>query len=335
MKAVAVETSAPQERSWQRALSMLSQGRIWVVLVVIVILAAIESHGDFVHPSNIVNLLFNATPIGLAALGETVVILTAGIDLSVAGTSILAAVVAGSFANHGLNPWVALAAGLAVGLLVGAANGVVVAWIKMPALIATLGMLLVTEGLARTLTANAPILSLVAGYRALGTASMGGVPVVTVLWVVLSCVLALVLWRTVWGKSIYALGSNQRAAFISGFRVRQSTFTAYCIAGVLAALSGCLQSGYLNIATPNVDYTQLFEVIAGAVVGGTSLFGGEGNVISTVGGVLVIMAIQNLLLLMGVSAQVMQGVVGFIIVAAVFLNIRLKRESSRVEHKGI
>lgn len=335
MTAESEHSSPSSDASYRHFVTWITQARIWVVLLIITVAGTIESHGEFVHLSNVVNLFFLATPIGLAALGETIVILTAGIDLSLASTGILAAVVSGLIANGGGNPWVALLAGMLVGLAVGAANGVLVTWLKVPALIATLGMLVVGEGLARTMTANAPILSLAAGYRDLGTAAVEGMPAVTIAWILLSLLAAWVLSRTEWGKTVYAAGSNLKAAFYSGLRVKRTLFLAYCIAGILAALAGSMQSAYLNIATPNVDYNQLFEIIAGAVVGGASLFGGEGGVMNTVGGVLVIMAIQNVLLLMGVSALIMQGVVGIIIVLAVWINLRLKRESSRVDHKGI
>lgn len=313
----------------------LTRYRIWVVLVVIIATGTGVSHGDFLHLGNLVNVLFLATPIGLAALGETLVILTAGIDLSVAAVSIFAAVIGGMVALRGVNPWGALACGLVAGLAAGAVNGLVVARLRVPPLIATLGMLIIAEGLARILTGNAPIMSLPPSYQALGTAAWGLLPVVTVVWVGLSFGVAGILQRTEWGKTIYAAGANPVTAFFSGLRVKRTLFLAYCIAGILAALSGTLQSAYLNIATPNVNYNELFEIIAGAVVGGTSLFGGDGSVINTMGGVLVIVTIQNLLLLLGISPLVMQAVVGLIIVLAVWVNIQLNRSTSRIEHKGI
>jgi ribose transport system permease protein len=310
--------------------------RIWLILLLLMMIATAASSGIFIRPSNLINDLFIAAPLGIAAIGETLVILTGGIDLSVASVWILAAVVAGTVANQGAPPPVALLIALLVGALAGAINGLVVIFLKVSPLIVTLGMLVMAEAMARIYTSNNPILSLPVGFQALGNSSVGPLPGQVLVWIVLVIAMGIVIARTILGKTIYAVGGNPIASRYFGLPVDACLFTVYCLSGVFAALAGTLQSAYLNIAVPNADLTTLFDVIAGVVIGGASLFGGEGKLVNTMGGVLVVVVIENTLRIVGVSQLVFQAVVGLIIVGAVFLNVGLRgKTSDRVRQKGI
>ncbi len=316
--------------------SVVRQYRIWLILLLLMMVATFASSGNFIHLSNLINDLFIAAPLGIAAIGETLVVLTGGIDLSVASVWILAAVVAGTAANQGTPPLVALLIALLVGALAGAINGLVVIFLKVSPLIVTLGMLVMAEGVARIYTSNNPILSLPAPFQALGTTSLGLLPGQVLVWLVLVILMSVVIWRTILGKTIYAVGGNPIAARYFGLPVNACLFTVYCLAGIFAALAGTLQSAYLNIAVPNADLTTLFDVIAGVVIGGASLFGGEGNLANTMAGVLVVVVIENVLRILDVSPLIFQAVVGLIIVGAVFLNVGLRgKTSDRVHQKGI
>lgn len=316
--------------------AVVRQYRIWLVLLLLMVIAAAASSGNFIHLSNLINDLFIAAPLGIAAIGETLVILTGGIDLSVASVWILAAVVAGAAANQGIPPLAALLIALLVGALVGAINGLVVIFLKVSPLIVTLGMLVMAEGAARIFTSNNPILSLPAAFQALGATSFGLLPVQVLVWIALVVLMGVIVGRTVLGKTIYAVGGNPTASRYFGLPVDACLFTVYCLSGVFAALAGTLQSAYLNIALPNADLTTLFDVIAGVVIGGASLFGGEGKLVNTMGGVLVVVVIENTLRIVGVSQLVFQAVVGLIIVGAVFLNVGLRgKTNDRVHQKGI
>jgi ribose/xylose/arabinose/galactoside ABC-type transport system permease subunit len=317
--------------------AVLARYRIWGILLLLMLLATAASGGVFIRPSNVINILFIAAPISIAALGETMVILTAGIDVSVASVWILAAVVGGSLVTAGTPLPLTVAAALAVGLLCGAVNGVLVSVVQLPPLIATLAMLAMAEGAARIYTNNQPVLSMSDAYTALGSAYVGPIPLPVLIWAAVLLALQFVMTRTVLGKEIYAVGGNRETARYSGLRVGRTLFVVYAVAGLLASLGGVLQSAYLNTAVPNGDLNTLFDVIAGAVVGGTSLFGGEGRLLNTMGGVLVIVVIQNLLNILGVSPLVEQAVLGAVIVSAVYLNVGLggARGGQRVFHKGV
>lgn len=327
------QESRPEAFSWKDA---VKQYRIWLILLLLIVIATVASSGNFIHVSNLINDLFIAAPLGIAAIGETLVILTGGIDLSIASVWILAAVAAGTAANQGVPPLVALLIALLIGTLAGAINGLVVIFLKVSPLIVTLGMLVMAEGLARIYTSNNPILSLPPAFQALGNTSLGLIPGQVLVWILLVILMGVVIERTILGKTIYAIGGNPIASRYFGLPVNVCLFTVYCLSGIFAALAGTLQSAYLNIAVPNADLTTLFDVIAGVVIGGASLFGGEGNLVNTMGGILVVVVIENVLRIIGVSPLVFQAVVGLIIVAAVFLNVGMPgKASNRVRQKGI
>lgn len=305
-------------------------------MLLLMVIATVASSGNFIHLSNLINDLFIAAPLGIAGIGETLVILTGGIDLSVASVWILASVVAGTAANQGMSPLVALLLALLIGALAGAINGLVVVFLKVSPLIVTLGMLVTAEGAARIYTNNNPILNLPSDFQSFGTLSVGPVPGQVIVWVALVILMGVIIARSVLGKTIYAVGGNPTASRYFGLPVAASLVTVYCLSGVFAALAGTLQSAYLNIALPNADLTTLFDVIAGVVIGGASLFGGEGKLVNTMGGVLVVVVIENTLRIVGVSQLIFQAVVGLIIVGAVYLNVGLRGKTrDRVHQKGI
>jgi ribose/xylose/arabinose/galactoside ABC-type transport system permease subunit len=321
----------------RKAANWVREYSIWIILVALFILATAISSGAFIRPSNLINVLFMGAPIGICAIGEVFVILTAGIDLSVASTWILAGVVGASLSKAGFSPIIALLIALLTSLVVGAVNGWIIAYLDVSPLIATLGTLTAIEGLTRILTGNMPVMSLPNGYRFVGSWNIGPVSIQTVLWIVLIIAAVWLMKKTVLGRTIFAIGGNPVAAKYSGLSVGKGLFAVYCMSGLLAGLAGILNSAYLNIATPNVDMNTLFDVIAGCVVGGVSLFGGKGNIINTVAGVLVIVAIENLLSILGVSPLIFQGVIGVVIVLAVLLNISFDNSngSERLRTKGV
>jgi ribose transport system permease protein len=301
--------------------------RIWPVLLLLVICAAIASHGIFLRPSNLISILFITAPTALASIGETLVILTAGIDLSVAAVWTLSAVVAGSLVSSGVNLPVAIAAALCVGLSVGIINGVLIGLLRIPPLITTLGTLSAGEGVSRVYTGNMPVLSMPSSYGALGSADFGPFPLPVLILLTATLALTFVMIRMTVGKCIYAVGGNSVAAHYAGIPVARSLIFAYSVSGLLAALAGILQSAYVLEALPNVDMQTLFAVIAGVVVGGTALTGGRGNIINSVGGVLVIVTVENTMDILGISPFFTDGVLGIIVLFAVYLNLGFEADA--------
>lgn len=312
--------------------------RAWLVLLGLMGLAGVSSGGVFLHLSNLSDLVFRGAPLGVAAIGETLVIITGGIDLSVAAVWTLSAVVGASVANHGGSVFVSLSAGLLVGAGVGFINGAITALLSLPPLITTLGMFTICEGAARIYVGNQPILDMPPDYAALGRAYFEGVvplPIVVLVAVAL-CVFFLTS-RTTFGRELYAVGTNRDAARFIGLRVRFVTMSTYLVAGTLAGLGGVLHSAYLSSVLPNASLTTLFTIIASAVVGGAKLIGGEGNPLDTVAGVLVILAIINVMNILSISPFVEQGALGLVTLLAVYLNMTLNGDSSDVlsRSKGV
>jgi ribose/xylose/arabinose/galactoside ABC-type transport system permease subunit len=305
----------------RRVLAALATYRIWPVLLVLMLGAAIASGGIVLRPSNLVAILFIAAPTTIASLGQTLVILTAGIDLSVAATWVLAAVIAAGLAADGWSLAVSVVAALGIGAAGGLVNGLLVALLRVPPLITTLGTLSIGEGIARVYTGNSPILSVPPAYKALGGASFGPLPLPTLILITVTLLLVFVMHRMAIGRQIHAVGGNATAARYAGLPVAATLIFVYTASGVLAALAGLLQSAYVQEALPNVDMNMLFATIGGVVVGGTSLMGGRGRLINSVGGVLVIVVVQNMMNILGVSPLLAEGVLGFIVLIAVYLNI--------------
>ncbi len=312
-----------QHRSWpvQWIGAVIAEYRIWPVLALLVVLASWASGGIFLRSSNLVNVVFLASPIAIAAFGQTLVILTSGIDLSVAAVWVLSAVAGSSIAAAGHGVLAASIAALAMGAGFGGVNGLLIAYLRVPPLIATLGALAVGEGLARVYTGNEPILSVPPSYAALGNSYFGPVPLPVLAMLTALLAIMFLAQRTVLGKEIYAVGGNVVAARYAGLRVSGALMVAYTVSGLLAGLAGLLHSAYIQEAVPNVDLNTLFEVIAGVVVGGAALEGGRGKVLNSLAGVLVIVMIENLMNILGVSPFFVQGVLGLIVLVAVYLNV--------------
>ena len=305
----------------RRILAALSTYRIWPVLILLMALAAAASGGIFLRPSNLVAILFIAAPTAIAALGQTLVIMTAGIDLSVAAVWVLAAVLAAGLANDGWAlPFCVLAA-LGVGFLGGLMNGALIAFLRVPPLITTLGTLSVGEGIARVYTGNSPVLSVPPAYKALGASYFGPLPLPTLVLISIVLALVFVMHRMAMGRRVYAVGGNLAAARYAGLNVVGTLFFVYIASGLLASLAGLLQSAYVQEALTNVDMDTLFATIGGVVVGGTALTGGSGRIVNSVGGVLVIVVVENMMNILGISLLLSEGVLGAIVLAAVYLNI--------------
>jgi ribose transport system permease protein len=319
--AESIRDSSQDQTPRSHRLRSLYAFRIWLVLFALMILGAIVSQGVSARPSNVMAVLINSAPTAVAALGQTLVILTAGIDLSAAGVWVFSAVVGASLASGGVGLGFAMSASLAIGLGFGLMSGLLIAVLGVPPLVTTLGALSMSEGLARVYTGNVPILTLPASFIALGGWYFGPIPISILILVTALLTLIFVTDRTIIGASIRAVGFNPLAAKYAGLHVTATLIFVYAVAGVLAALAGTLQAAYLQEALPNIDMNTLFAIIGGVVVGGTALTGGHGHVINSIGGVLVIMIVQNLMNILGLSPLLEEGVLGAIVIFAVYLNI--------------
>jgi erythritol transport system permease protein len=281
------------------------------------------------------------------AIGETFVILSAGIDLSVGSVAGLSGMIAGGLLNNGLilhpfgvviwfNVPLVILIGLGVGAAAGSVNGLVITKLSVAPFIATLGMLSVARGFADLRNNGATFPNLGGdpahhntGFDFLGTGSLLHIPFTIVLLALFLVVAVYVAKRTAFGRRVYAIGGNERAAELAGIRVNRIKMGVYVISGVCAAMTGLLITSQLNAAFPDTATSYELNAIAAVVLGGTSLFGGRGTIGGTVIGAFVIGFLSDGLVLVGVSEFWQMVAKGSVIVAAVALDEAQRRRQMR------
>jgi len=274
----------------------------------------------FLTGTNALNVLRVASLLVILGIGETIVILTAGIDLSIGAVLTLSSVIAAAGIKADVPLPLALASGLAVGAGLGFLNGLMVAVVKLPAFIATYGMMWVASGFAVVLLKGHVIYGFKEDFRFLGVGNPMGIPMPIIIMVILWIPAYLLMRRTTFGRSLYAVGANQEAARLSGLNKDQTLILAYTLSGLLAAAAGLVYVARLNASEAGIGANMLLPTIAAVVIGGTSLFGGEGGIVGTLIGALIMTIVQNGMNLLGIES-VWQGVVlGALIVVAVLLD---------------
>ena len=293
----------------------------------------------FLTVDNLANIVRAVSETGIIAVGMTFVIIAGGIDLSVGAVLGLAGVTAATLmVNHGWGSIAAIVAVLVAGLLFGLIQGAVSTVMRIQAFVVTLAGLQVANGLARMVSGDkfininyghgaglAPPSFAVLGDRLFGNV----IPVSAVVFVLVGAVASVVLNGTRFGQHVFAVGGNERAARLSGINVRRVKIITFGLCGLAAALSGVLDAGQLSFANPNSGTGYELAAIASVVIGGTSLFGGEGTVVGTIAGALLLGTLNNILQLNNVNADLQLIVTGLIIVAAAVLqNVAARRRAT-------
>ena len=332
-------TQAPVATSvWQRFNPgrILLQGRAFFALITIIVVFSLLSPHYFTI-SNFLTMSSHVAIFGLLSVGMLMVILTGGIDLSVGSVLAVSGVFAG-FLMQGIEiqsagvilyppVWAVAILTLGFGAFIGAINGVLVAVFKVPAFVATLGMLYVARGVALLMT-NGLTYNNLGGSSALGNTGfdwlgfnrLAGVPIGIIILAVVSLLAALLISRTAFGRWLYATGGNHRAAELSGVPTRRVTISVYVFSGMCAAIAGLVLSSQLTSAGPTAGFTYELTAIAGVVIGGAALAGGRGTVRGTLLGAFVIGFLADGLVIIGVSEYWQQVFTGSVIVLAVLLN---------------
>ncbi len=280
----------------------------------------------FLSVSNLLNVMEQTTINAVIALGMTVVILTAGIDLSVGSLVALAGVVLASALQSGAPMPVAATAGVLVGAACGLVNGGLVTLGRLPPFIATLGMMSVARGAALVYTEGRPISGFDAGFRVLSTGRVLGIPLPVLLTIVVYLAGHLLLTRTRFGRYVYAIGGNEEATRLSGVPVRFHKTMVYVLSGAASGVAAVLLTARLNSAQPIAGIMYELDAIAATVIGGTSLMGGSGTLLGTLIGALIMGVLRNGLNLLGVSSFLQQIVIGAVIIVAVLVDTTLKAE---------
>lgn len=293
---------------------------VFSALILLVIAGSFLSD-RFLSVPNLLNILRQVAIVGILAIGMTFVILTKGIDLSVGSLLGISVVLyAGLLEGHSMA--VAIPLGLGAAMLIGLVNGIGVAWAGIPPFIMTLGMLSFARGLAFIYTGGTPIPIINEGFYDLGNGYIWGVPIPSLILLGVLAVSAVILSLTAFGRSVYAIGSNEEAARLSGVPVSRYKIAVYMISGLVSGLAGLVYASQLSIGTPIAGQGYELDAIAAVVVGGTSLFGGKGSVGGTFLGTLIIGVLANILNLTGVDPYVQQLFKGALIVVAVYVMSR-------------
>lgn len=304
--------------------NILGKFKAGIGLIVLVIVLSFASD-YFLTFNNILNILRQVSIIGIVAYGMTFVILSGGIDLSVGSVLALSSAITAGVMSSTHSFALAVLAGLATGALMGTFTGFLVSKAKMPAFIVTLAMMSIGRGLTLIYTGGRPISEGFTDlFNYIGGGYVGPIPFPVILLLVLLGVGYLVLNNTPYGRYVYALGGNEDATRLSGINTDKIKMTVFTISGIMAAVSGIVLASRLGSAQPQAGTGYELDAIATVVLGGTSLAGGQGGIIGTLMGALIIGVLNNGMTLLGVSSFFQQVVKGLVILLAVYIDRRTR-----------
>lgn len=330
------EDKAKQTRAY-----WLRVGGAIALLVIIALLINVAAKGSFLEPANIIRVLRQITYGCILAVGETFVIITSGIDLSVGSLISLSGVVMAMFANSlhiGGFPLIAatLCVGLALGALAGWVNALPVVKLNLPPFITTLAMMLMAEGLSFKLSHGRPIPLQSGDFQNTGigfflgplfkSLHLPGLPIPVIWMLVIVIAASVLLMRTRFGRYVFALGGNEEAARLAGVNVARAKTLVYVISGMCAAVAGFLLMALFSSGSPQTGTgDEMLEAIAAVVVGGTSLMGGRGTIVGTFFGALLIGMLYNVMNLLSIESYTQKIVLGAVILLAVVVDELRKR----------
>ena len=315
--------------NWRAVVGRQESG---VFIILLALLTFLSLYTDtFLTTTNIFNILRAFSWIAISAFGQCMVIITQGVDLSVGSVMALSGLASAMLLSAQVSVPVAVAGGLLTGLVVGLLNGLMITKGRLPPFIATLGTFLMARGLCYGLSGGWPVRELPQSFRNLGQYDIPiaglGVPLPLIFVLALGLITSLFLSRTKWGYRIYAVGGNETAAALSGINTGRVKVMVYSLCGLLAGVGGLLMTARLGVAAPTAADGYELDVIAAAVVGGTSFAGGEGTILGVLIGAAAMQVLRNGLVLVKVPAYWLQAVQGLVIVVAIMLDQLRKRRS--------
>ena len=287
----------------------------------------------FLTVSNFQNVMRNAAPVIIASCGMTTVMIARGLDLSVGSVLAASSVIAGSLAVAGVPLYLAFLLAVLFGAAVGAVNGVIIAGLAVSPIIVTLGMLNIARGAAYLISPSAILVGLPSGWSFLGTAKVLGLPMPIVIAGIVVAVFYVMTSYTTFGKRIYAIGGNEEAARLSGINIKRTLLWLYVMCGMTAALAGVVLSSRVGSGDPNIGVGFELQVIAAIIIGGTGLSGGEGRILGTVIGALIIGVLANGLNLAGVEPFWQFVAQGLVLIVAIIVD-RLVQDGVLKMRKG-
>lgn len=301
---------------WFRTQSKSATFGVALILIVLSLVLTIATD-KFLTQSNLFSVMRAFSYIAIIAIGEAMIIISGGVDLSVGSIYGFSGLIgAMAMSTWGLPIPVAIIVGLAIGALIGLVNAMLITKVGMPPFIVTLGMLSVVRGLSYAVTSGYPVRTLPA-FNALGQGYIGPIPLPVVYLAILVAVFSFFLKKSVLGRRIYAIGGNEQASQISGIRVNRVKTIVYVLAGALAAFAGLTATARLGVAQSTAGMGYELDVVAAVIIGGASLSGGSGTIIGAILGAAIMGVLRNGLVLLNVSAYWQQTVIGIVIITAI------------------
>lgn len=284
----------------------------------------------FLTVSNLTNIALQTSVVAIVTIGMTLTMFTAGIDLSVGSIAALSGVlVAGFMTRNNISMPLAITLGIAIGSSLGAINGILTVYGKLPPFVSTLAMLGVARGFTLVYTEGRPISGLDKGFTFLGSGYLGPIPMPVVIWIVVLLVLFFVLKYTKFGLYIYAIGGNEETARLAGISTNRIKVIVYALSGMLASITGILLTARLWSAQPQMAAGLELDAIAASVLGGVSLFGGVGSVVGASIGALIVGMLGNGLNLLRVPSYYQQVIKGVVFILAVIFDMYAKRQAKK------
>lgn len=285
----------------------------------------------FFRMSNLSNMFFQLPELGFIALGMMVVILTGGIDLSITYIAVMSGVGAAIMLTNGHSVIIAIIVALLIGLLCGAFNGFIISIIGVPAMLVTIGTMVLFEGIILAITKGQPISGYGDTYSLIGNGYIVGlIPLSIVIFAFFVVLTSILLNRTAWGRSVYMYGNNPIATLFSGIKSNRVVMKAYLYSGLMAAIAGIIMTSRYNSVTVDLGSSYMFQAVAAAVLGGTKIEGGYGKVIGTLYAVIIFQILSNGFNLLGIHRAIVDVFTGLILITVLTINfIRDKRQKSK------
>jgi ribose transport system permease protein len=315
MSTVAAQLGGARSRFFGQGATSINPGLVAALVIIFVFLSIWSPY--FFTSNNLINILKAVVVVGIASAGETVVIIGGGFDLSVGSTMAAAGMLAAWSLESGAPIWMAFVLAMALGIAVGLVNGTIISYFHINPLIATLGTLAIVRGLAFVISGGREIIIGDEAWLDIGTGALLGIPFIVLVGVGVFLLLGLAMPRTIFGRYVYAIGSNIRASRLAGVAVNRWRLAFYVVCGATAALAGLVLTARVGSARPSAAATFELDVITAVILGGASLSGGRGTLWGTLIGLLLIGVINNGLILAQVPAFWQQVVKGGILLSAV------------------
>lgn len=323
-----------------RATRVFGRSRELTLVGLMVVMSALVALGapQFLSASNLTQVTAMAAIIAIAAVGEAMVVMTKNIDLSVESVIGLVAFLVGVLLRQGgLSVPEAWLVGIGVGILLGMFNGAVITIFRIPAIVVTLGTLSIYRGLVFILAGGKEVnlVDLPPGYANLATDTVLGIPVFVIVAVAIVALVGLMLWKTRFGRQIYAVGSNAEAAAILGIRSRTVTFAVFALCGLLGGVAGVMWGIYFGTIYATSASGLVLQIVAAVVVGGVTISGGAGTVVGAALGALFLALINNALLVLQLPQELLQAIYGAVILIAVSADAGLSRRQRQLAAREV